>query len=73
MLAYLGTHLSKMKNAEVKDVCNHTIEKFATRGGIFPREEAIFKRELAMVYDVQGDSDSAVRILASIVYDNNED
>lgn len=66
VLAYLGTKLEKMKGAECKEICDLAIEKLATRGGIFPREDAIFKRELAMVFDSRSDLDSAVRTLTSI-------
>mgnify|MGYP000886207960 CR=1 FL=1 len=39
---------------------------------MFPKEDAIFKREMAMVADAQGDSDTAVRLLSQIQYEQSD-
>ena len=37
------------------------------------KEEGIFKRELALCYDAEQDTDAAVKVLASITYENGDE
>ena len=71
-LAYLGSKLTELKNADCKDLCTHTLQAIAARSSIFFREEAIFRRELAEVLDATKDTDGAIKLLAGITYDANE-
>jgi COP9 signalosome complex subunit 4 len=51
----------------------YVIDKLHARSALFPREDGIFKRELAVCLDTTGDSDGAIRVLSSIQYENGDE
>ena len=72
-LAYLGSKLSGLKNADCKDLCSYALQALAPRSNIFNREEAVYRRELAEVLDATKDTDGAIKLIIGITYDANED
>lgn len=65
-LQYLSTRFVLIKSQPCIELCTHVINRLQARGSIFPREEGIFKRELAVCLESAGDSDTAIRLLSSI-------
>ena len=51
----------------------YVIDRLQARGNVFPREEGIFKRELAVCLETAGDSDAAIKVLSSISYENGDE
>jgi hypothetical protein len=64
----MASKLSKLKNNECKDLCEFVMQTLSAKMNLYFLEEALFRRELAMILQAKGEVSQAATILAGVNY-----
>ena len=60
--------LSELKNKECKELCELVMQTLSSKMNLYFLEEALFRRELAMILQAKGEVFQAATILAGVNY-----